>query len=175
MRSDLASPRAARGRHALPNPRHQPGGPWYRRAALVVLGLVAAAGAFVGLWPVYAMAHSGAPLMWVPLIAHVTGMLAGFGVLVMLILMSRSPVLERGIGADVLARWHARSGRIVVVLVLVHGVLAVLGWAMATRQAPLAATIQVLGWPGLVAATIGTALMVLVAIVSIRAARRRVR
>ena len=46
----------------------------------------------------------------VALVAHASGMLAGYGVLIMLVLMSRWPVLERGIGADVLARWHARGG-----------------------------------------------------------------
>src|SRR5689334_11528587 len=40
-----------------------------------------------------------------PLIAHVAGMLAGYGVAVMLVLMARTPALERGVGADVLARW----------------------------------------------------------------------
>ena len=37
---------------------------------------------------------------------HVAGMLAGYGVLVLLALMSRAPVLERQVGSDVLARWH---------------------------------------------------------------------
>jgi hypothetical protein len=50
----------------------------------------------------------------VGLMAHVCGMLAGYGVLVLLVLVARAPAVERGIGADVLARWHARDGRAVV-------------------------------------------------------------
>jgi hypothetical protein len=46
------------------------------------------------------------------IVAHVSGILAGYGVLVLLGLLSRAPALQRGVGADVLARWHARGGRI---------------------------------------------------------------
>ena len=38
------------------------------------------------------------------------GLLAGYGVVVQMLLMARLPLLERGIGADRLARWHATSG-----------------------------------------------------------------
>ena len=48
--------------------------------------------------------------------AHVTGMAAGYGAAVMLILMSRAPWLEHGIGADRLARWHAWAGPLVIML-----------------------------------------------------------
>jgi hypothetical protein len=41
------------------------------------------------------------------LVAHVTGMAAGYGAAIMLILMSRAPWLEYGVGAHRLARWHA--------------------------------------------------------------------
>ena len=76
-------------------------------AVLVALGFGAV---FVAVWPLFVMALSGNALDPVALVAHVSGMLAGYGVLIMLVLMSRWPVLERGIGADVLARWHARGG-----------------------------------------------------------------
>jgi thioredoxin reductase len=50
------------------------------------------------------VAASGPGEPWTALLAHVSGMLAGYGVLVLLLLMARTPVLERGVGADVLAR-----------------------------------------------------------------------
>ena len=56
--------------------------------------------------------------------AHVTGLLAGYGVTVMVALMARVPALEHGIGADRLSRWHALGGRTILVLILVHGVAA---------------------------------------------------
>jgi len=57
----------------------------------------------VATWPsVVAAAGPAAPP--VALLTHVAGMLAGYGVLVLLVLMARTPALERGVGADVLAR-----------------------------------------------------------------------
>jgi ferredoxin-NADP reductase len=59
--------------------------------------------------------------------------------------------------------------------VLVHGVAATLGWSQATGLSPLGAALDVLTMPGLVAATVATAMMVAVAVVSVRSARRRLR
>jgi len=109
------------------------------------------------------------------LLAHVAGMLAGYGVLVLLVLMARTPALERGVGADVLARWHGRIGRSVLVLVLAHAAAAVDAWAQATGAGALSASWQVLGMPWLPAATVGAALMVAAGVTSARAARRRLR
>jgi predicted ferric reductase len=142
------------------------------RAVLVALGLAAV---FVAVWPLLVMTRTGSPLDPVALVAHVSGMLAGYGVLIMLVLMSRWPVLERGIGADTLARWHAAGGRGILGLVLTHAVFAVLAWSLLTRQDPVSALAQVLTWPGLVTATIGTALMCAVAVASARSARTRLR
>src|SRR3954451_9457426 len=144
----------------------------WAEALLVVLGFGAV---LVAVWPLLAMTLAGGPLDPVALVAHVSGMLAGYGVLIMLVLMSRWPVLERGIGADVLARWHASGGRIIVGLVLVHAVFAVLAWSLLTGQDPVSASAQVLTWPGLVTAMIGTVLPCAVAVVSARSARTRLR
>jgi predicted ferric reductase len=141
-------------------------------AMLVVLGFGAV---FVAVWPLLAMTLAVGPLDPVALVAHVCGMLAGYGVLIMLVLMSRWPVLERGIGADVLARWHAAGGGIILAFVLVHAVFAVLAWSLLTGQDPVSALAQVLTWPGLVTAAIGTVLLCAVAVVSARFARTRLR
>jgi predicted ferric reductase len=139
-------------------------------AALTVLWLGALV---VATWPVVAAA--AAPLALLPLVAHVCGMLAGYGVLVLLLLMSRAPALERGIGADVLARWHAAAGRVVVSLVLVHAVGAIAAWAQLTGVGYLLGSWQVLGMPGMPAATAGTVLMLVAAAASVRAARKKLR
>jgi predicted ferric reductase len=128
----------------------------------------------VATWPVVqAAAGPGLPLLGI--LAHVCGMLAGYGVLVLLVLMSRAPALERGVGADVLARWHSGGGRVVVGLVVVHGWAATSAWAQARGLGPVGGAWEVLGMPGLVAATVGTLLMLVVAGMSARAARRRLR
>jgi predicted ferric reductase len=141
------------------------------RAALAAMS--AGAVAIVG-WPVLVALANPVPPSASALVAHTSGMLAGYGVLVMLVLMSRWPALERGIGSDRIARWHGAGGRLVLTLVFVHAIAAVTVWARATGRDPLSATRDVLGMPGLVAATIGTAAMTLIAVVSARQVRARI-
>src|SRR6478609_1391282 len=59
------------------------------------------------------------PPLLVPLLAHVAGMLAGYGVLVLVGLMARVPVLEHGIGADRMTRWHRVVAPAVMALIVV--------------------------------------------------------
>lgn len=101
----------------------------FRESADGIAVAIGTAGLAVALWPALLMLAAPGPIMLVPLVAHVSGMLAGYGVLVLLVLMSRWPVLERGLGSDRLARWHALGGRAVLALVLTHAVAAVLGGA----------------------------------------------
>jgi predicted ferric reductase len=156
-------------------PAQAPAGP-AAAAALrptdVVLGI--GVGAFlVGMWPIVLMVLAPGPIQLPALLAHVSGMLAGYGVVVLLGLMARVPVLERSVGADVLARWHARGGRIVMTLILLHAWGATAAWAALRHQSMPVALWHVLGLPGLLAATLGTLILVAVAVASVRAARRR--
>src|SRR3954469_5647446 len=142
-------------------PRRRSAGSGSRRASTVVDRYQALTALWLGAltvatWPVVqAAAGPGLPLLGI--LAHVSGMLAGYGVLVLLVLMSRWPALERGVGSDRLARWHAAGGRAVLSLVLVHAAAAVLVWAQITGRTPIGAARNVLAMPGLVAATAGTA------------------
>lgn len=127
----------------------------------------------VATWPLLVAAGGpGAPL--VALVAHVSGMLAGAGVLLLLLLTARVPALERDLGADVLARWHARGGRAVVLLVVVHAGTAVAAVADLRGTGGLSGAWTVLGMPWLPAATLGTVVMLVVAALSVRAARARI-
>ncbi|NEA04832.1 ferric reductase, partial [Streptomyces sp. SID10116] len=85
--------------------------------------------------------------------AHLTGLLAGYGVLVMLFLMARVPAVEHGVGADRLARTHALGGRYVLSLCAAHAVLALCGYAAHADTDLLRAAVDLLGYPGLAAAT----------------------
>jgi predicted ferric reductase len=137
---------------------------------LTAIGLGAVVAAW---WPVFVALRGPAPVMpWV-LVAHLGGMLAGYGVLVLLALMSRAPALERGVGADVLARWHRYGGQSVIGLILVHVWAAVIAWAQSRQENIPSALWDVLGLPWLIATTVGTLLLVTVGVASARAARRR--
>jgi predicted ferric reductase len=117
----------------------------------------------------------GLPIQFgVPLVAHVTGMAAGYGAAVMLILMARAPWLEHGIGADRLARWHAWAGPLVIMLAVVHVLTAVAAWAAASSLDLMAAVKKVLNLPGLMTALVGTAILVLIGLASLRPVRRRI-
>ena len=141
----------------------------------VVLTIIGIGVLLCVIWPIVIALTNTAPLAVGPLIAHLFGMAAGYGVAVLVLLMSRTPALERGIGADRLARWHSRGGRLVVICVVVHAVAAVASWASARGENLGLATWQVLRMPWLISATLGTVLFLAVAAISIRAARHRVR
>ena len=149
----------------------QPRGAALSAATALVVAGVGAAGVSL-----LAIAGSPSPLMLdLPLVAHLAGLLGGYAVTLMILLMARVPALERGVGADRMARWHGRLGRVTLILILVHAVAATLSWAGAQGIPLLAATTQVLAMPGLAAATVATGLFVLVGLLSARAARRRLR
>ena len=113
---------------------------------------------------------------WLTNAGRVTGLLAGYGVVVLVALMARIPPLERGIGADRLARWHAKGGRYTVGLVVAHGLLVTWGYAVAAHTHVVSQTKTLLSsYPDVLAATVGGLLLVGVGISSARAARRRLR
>ncbi|GHA40152.1 ferric reductase [Streptomyces spiroverticillatus] len=105
--------------------------------------------------------------------AHLSGLLAGYGVLVMLFLMARVPAVEHGVGADRLARWHALGGRYVLSLCAGHGLLALCGYAAHTGADVFSAAVDLLGYAGVLTAVLGTALLGVVGLTSARAVRAR--
>jgi predicted ferric reductase len=107
---------------------------------------------------------------------RVTGLLAGYAAVVLVALMARIPPVERGIGADRLARWHARGGRYTVGLIVTHALLIIWGYAVTAHANVVSQTGTLLAsYPDVLMATIGGLLFVAVGITSARAARRRLR
>ncbi len=146
----------------------QPTGVRYTVLTTIWIGAMA-----VAWWPIILMLRNPAPLQFTSLVAHVCGMLVGYAVLVLIALMSRAPRLERDVGADVLARWHGRGGRLVVTLILVHAYAAVLAWAQTRHEGMLLSFWNVARLPWLMAAAVGTVILVAVGVASARAARAR--
>src|SRR3954471_14416002 len=107
---------------------------------------------------------------------RITGLLAGYGVVVLVALMARIPPLERGIGADRLARWHAAGGRYTVSLVVAHGLLITWGYAVTAHTDVISQTKTLLvSYPDVLMASVAGLLLVGVGLVSMRAARKRMR
>lgn len=143
-----------------------------RARGRLILSVAAVGAVVVGVWPVFLAAAGPQPFMLMSVVAHVAGMLAGYGVLVLVALMSRWPALERGLGSDKIARWHAKTGPIVLSLVLIHACAATKAWADSLHISIGQALRDVLGMPYLIAATLGTVFLVAIAVVSARVARR---
>jgi predicted ferric reductase len=122
------------------------------------------------------LAAAGVPLddeSLAPFLAHACGLAAGYLSCAMVVLMARIPALDQRVGSDVLARWHSAGGRLFLALVLGHAAAAIIGWSQVRGIDPVTAALEVLGMPGLIAATIGTLLFIGIAAVSIGIARRR--
>ena len=113
---------------------------------------------------------------WLTGAGEILGLLCGYGVVVLVALMARLPPLERGIGADKLARWHAMGGRYVVSLVVAHGLLIVWGYAVQAHTTVVSETGTLLTqYPDVLMATVAGFGLLSIGIVSMRAVRRRVR
>ena len=111
---------------------------------------------------------------WLTNAGRITGLLAGYAIVVLLALMARLPVLERGLGTDRLARWHAAGGRYTVCLAVAHTLLIIWGYSLTTRTGLVSQTTRLLtGYPDVLMATVALAILVGVGIASARMARRR--
>jgi predicted ferric reductase len=176
-RRNPGRPQRASSRPGPPAPRPVPHQKAYGRVSprgvLAVIGIGALA--VVVLWW-----HSTPDVSglggWLTGAGEILGLLAGYGVVVLVALMARLPPLERGIGTDQLARWHAMGGRYIVSLVVAHGLLIVWGYAVQAHTSLTSETATLLTqYPDVLMATVAGFLLLGVGIVSMRAARRRVR
>ncbi|MFF9207924.1 MULTISPECIES: ferric reductase-like transmembrane domain-containing protein [unclassified Streptomyces] len=149
-----------------------------RRSPAAVLLFAVAAGAAAVLW-----------LWWhnTPSIAddtgrilgagRITGLLAGYLMALVVLQMARVPALERRVGSDRVARWHAMSGRYTLCLVLAHIVLIMWGYALQAGRSVTDIVRQtvdsVTQLPDMGKAAIGTGLLLVIGLLSVGGVRRR--
>ncbi len=146
-------------------------------AALIWLVLVGNAVAIVWLWyhggNVTEVNSTGELLTS---IARITGLLGAYLALVEVLLLSRLPALERLTGFDKLTVWHRWNGHVCLYLILAHVVFSVWGYALMDRfTVPKEISTMIWGgvYPGMIVATISTALFLVVVGTSIVIVRRR--
>ncbi|MFD4550885.1 ferric reductase-like transmembrane domain-containing protein [Streptomyces sp. NPDC058466] len=159
-----APPRPTRGRR---RPRPSPAGP------LLAL-LWAGAAAVIALW--WTDTRSVVGLAgWLSDAGRIAGLLCGYSCAVLVALMARVPLLERRIGSDRVARWHAMAGRYTVCLLVAHVTLILFGYAAQDGSGIVHETMSVVfDYPDMLKASIGTLILFAVGITSARAARRRI-
>lgn len=154
--------------------RSAPGGgrvglsPW---AALALITIGAAAVALLWLQDTAYVNGLGD---WLTNAGRITGLMAGYAIVVLLALMARVPALERGLGADRLARWHAMGGRYTVSLAVAHTLLIIWGYAVTAHTNVVHESKSLLlTYPDVMMGTVAGFLLLGVGITSARAARKR--
>ncbi|NUR28922.1 MAG: ferredoxin reductase family protein [Catenulispora sp.] len=162
-------------RQAAPPGLDRPGGKLPPQTVpRLALALVAAGAAAVlaGWW--HSTDHVTGAAGWLTGAGRITGLLAGYLAPVLLLLLARIPVLERHVGSDRLARWHAFGGRYLVYLVTAHVLTITWGYALTDGRNPVAEGVEIVfHYPEMIKGTLATLLMLGTGVVSARAARRR--
>ena len=163
---------------AIPVPTGKPIKPGRGTARMVLPGVVLGiiglgVAAVLGLWwrDTPTITSTGE---LVTAVGDVLGLLAGYGFVVLVALMARLPPLERGIGTDRLARWHAMGGRYVISLVTGHVLATIWGYSITAHEGVTSETLTLLTtYPDVLMATVAFLLLLGIAAFSARAARRR--
>jgi predicted ferric reductase len=113
---------------------------------------------------------------WLTNAGRITGLLSGYSVVLLVLLMARLPPLERGVGSDRLARWHSMGGRYTVCLIVTHALLITWGYAITAHTNVIHQEWTLLdSYPDVLMATVAGLLFVGVGVSSMRAARRKLR
>ena len=113
---------------------------------------------------------------WMARLGGLTGLLGAYLALVQVLLLARLPFLGRVAGFDRLTVWHRWNGYACLTLVLAHTVLAVYGYAIDRHVGFFDQFWKLVAdnfLQGMVTATIGLALFVLVSVTSIVIVKRR--
>jgi predicted ferric reductase len=110
---------------------------------------------------------------WLIAVGQLTGLYATLAVLLGLVLISRAPWLERRYGMDRMTHFHRYTGFTAVTLMTVHVVTITIGYAWDTNITIWEQIVDsVANYPYVLNAVIGFALLLIVAVSSLRALRR---
>jgi len=148
---------------------------WGLRSTDLCLIVFAGALLVVGMWVRHGqlanLTNAGAALSAA---GQLTALLGTYSALVQVVLMSRSPWVDQLYGIDRIAGWHRWLGFATVYMICAHVVFTTAGYAVSNGQSFVSETTTFLRtYPFVLMAYVATAIFVLVAVVSVRAARRR--
>jgi len=153
---------------SAPRPR-----PVVLRVAVVALGLGFGATLALGV-TAESWSQVRAPGGVAMFLGSMTGLAGTYLALVMVLLVSRVPIVERVLGQDGLLRAHRRLAPWPLSLIAAHVALLTLAYAQAAHTGPVRELGVLVGFPDVALATIGFGIMMAIGLVSIRAIRRRV-
>ncbi|WP_030434155.1 ferredoxin reductase family protein [Actinoplanes subtropicus] len=105
---------------------------------------------------------------------RITGLISGYILFIQLLMMSRVSWLEEWVGARDLLRWHRWLGTTLVVGVLAHIVFITYGYALTAKAKVVdQAWTIVTTFPDMLKAVAATIILVVISLISIRAARNK--
>ncbi|MBA2812522.1 ferredoxin reductase family protein [Streptomyces sp. KM273126] len=171
MTTTIAGGRAAR-RQTMRRirPRRSPAVP-------LLLAVFAGAAGVIWLWWSNTPSLADTASKWLAA-GRITGLLAGYLMALVVLQMARVPALERRVGSDRVARWHAMSGRYTLSLVVAHVVMTMYGYALQAGltfgdivQQTIDSVNQL---PDMGKAAIGTGVLVFIGLISMGPVRRRI-
>jgi predicted ferric reductase len=180
-----ASP-VAFGASRSPGDRNRKGKPAPRMAAprphrALARGALVVAGAGLGAITALTITAETASQLSAPggaatFAGSLTGMVGTYLALMMVLLVSRIPFVERVAGQDGLVRLHRTLAPWPISLIAAHALFLTLGYAQAARTGAWHEAGTLLAkYPDVLTATIGLAIMCLIGVISLRAVRRRLR
>ncbi|MDA8196852.1 MAG: ferredoxin reductase family protein [Actinomycetota bacterium] len=108
-------------------------------------------------------------------IGSITGIVGTYLALIMVILASRMPALERVLGQGGVIHWHRKLSPWPILLIAAHAIFLTLSYAEAAKTGILSEVgVIVNTYPHLVTATFGLGIMVVIGVVSVPQIRRNV-
>ena len=150
-------------------PRAWPLRPADIAAVLLAVGLVVA-----GMWVVHGgLDRLGTPAGLMTGLGQITALAGTYLALAQIVLMARVPWIDQVVGSDRLMAWHRWLGMGTIALILSHVVLTTTGWAMGSGSGVIGEFLALNDVWDVLIATVGTVLLAVVAVTSIRAVRRR--
>lgn len=136
---------------------------------LTVIGMLVA-----GMWVVHGgLDRLATPAGLVTGLGQITALLGTYLALAQIVLMARVPWIDHVVGSDTLMAWHRWLGVGTITLILAHVALTTTGWAMSSGSSVVAEFVALNGIWDVLIASVGTMLLLVVALTSIRAARCR--
>jgi predicted ferric reductase len=155
--------------HRVPLPRA-----WPIEASDIVVVLAGAGLLVAGMWVVHGgLDQLGTPAGTATGLGQITALIGTYLALAQIVLMARVPWIDHVVGSDRLMAWHRWLGLGTISLLTAHVVFTTVGWSMSSGANVIGEFIAMNETWDILIASVGIALVLVVAVTSIRAIRSR--
>jgi len=140
-----------------------------------IVAVLAGAGLLVaGMWVVHGgLDQLGTPAGLATGLGQITALIGTYLALAQIVLMARVPWIDHVVGSDRLMAWHRWLGLGTISLLMAHVVFTTLGWSIDSGSNVIGEFIAMNETWDILIASVGIALLLVIAVTSIRAIRSR--